>query len=608
MSFSKIQGIVWKLKTFLYKQWITFQDRFGLYDYADWIRENELRPADLEDQKGISLDFPQRPLISCILVFNQGDFENIKCTFASLSAQTYDNWEACCIVSQGEIDDRLRQLIITEPRLRLLDRKFEEDFFIKGKMFTAKTFQKMLGESEYIGGEFLFVLRTGDTVAPDLLFRTVERLNHTPDIDLFYTDEDYLSRDSRARHSPFFKPDWSPELLCSTNYLKFAIIRKNHLQTICAQSEPEIPYDELILRGAEEALNITHLAEVLIHFLDGQESGSSEEEVNGHFAFIKQHIEKMGISEVEFDTTANGTLHLKWQFPQPLVSIIIPTKDRLLYLQRAVESIRELTSYTHYKLVIVDNDSNDPATLQYYEQLTPSPDIRILKYPGSFNFSKALNLGARESQGEIFLFLNNDIQIIDPEWLTELVRWAMLPGVGIVGARLLYPHGEIQHAGIVVGMEGHASHVFNHMAEKSDGIFGSTDWYRNYSAVTGACMAMRRQVYDEIGGFDEDYQLVFSDVAICLQALQHGYRVVYNPFARLIHHEGRSRSNYIPSKDIAIGYNQFWDTVSKGDPCYNPNLSYAVRQPTFRRQGEETPGERLLHILEYSGKSPPTKK
>jgi GT2 family glycosyltransferase len=186
--------------------------------------------------------------------------------------------------------------------------------------------------------------------------------------------------------------------------------------------------------------------------------------------------------------------------------------------------------------------------------------------------------------------------VIDPCWLDELVQWAERREIGAVGAKLLYPDGTIQHAGIVVGMEGHGSHVFMGQREGYTGLFGSVDWYRDVSAITGACLMMRREVFEKIGAFDEDYLLVFNDIEICVRVLAHGYRVVYNPFARLIHYEGKSRGRYIPPDDIRLGYEHLKDIVAQGDSYYNPNLSYAVRVPTLRRTWEEDRLQRLETI------------
>lgn len=585
------------MKTFLYKRWISFQDRFGLYDYSDWIRENEPGFEALEIQKRQSYEFLHRPLVSAMLVFGNDDFNNINHTLTSLLAQTYDNWEACCFLPLGGIDACLRRIAQDDQRIHLFEGNFEDDFFMAGNAITANTIKKVVEGNDYLKGEFLLVIKPGDTISPSLLFRMVEKLNQTSDIDIFYTDEDHLTQDTRTRHSPFFKPSWSPELLYAVNYLKFAIIRKTQILDVMARYDPGIQFEDLVLRCTVETTNICHLAEVMIHFLDDQNSTNITGDLNRHVGFIKARFEKMGITGVQVTSLEHGALHITWQIPQPLVSIIIPTKDHINDLQCAIETIRKITKYDHYELVIVDNESNDPAILKYYEQLGQSPDVRIVNYPGKFNFSAALNLGASQAGGDVFLFLNNDIQIIDGDWLIELVRWALLPEVGIVGAKLLYPNGKIQHAGIVVGMEGHANHIFANFLEGTNGIFGSVEWYRNYSALTGACMAMRRQIFEEVGGFNSEYQIAFSDVDICQQVIKQGYRVMYNPFARLIHHEGRTRSRTIPLNDIKIGYFRLQEAISSGDPNYNPNLSYAIRYPTFKRKNEVTTTNRLAHIV-----------
>ncbi len=595
--FYNIKGVVWKLKTFLFKCWISLQDRFGWYTYQDWIADNELHPNQLRIQENQSIHFQYQPVFSCLLGLNDVNIDDLERTLTSLASQTYAVWEAFIYVTSGDIDQRIHQIVEDNPRIRLLNWKSEAAIFINGDRLNARVVDKILRKPSLINGEFLFFLQAGDTVSPSLLFQVVENLNQNPDIDLFYTDEDHLTYDSHIRHSPFFKPDWSPELLYSTNYLRFSIIRASRMLNISAKSNVEMQYDELVINCADEARSISHIAEVMIHFQDHPEPKELEAQKNRFLESIMKRLQRMGLSEVEVQSTPEGAPHLTWQTPQPLVSIIIPTRDCLSYLQRAIESIRQLTTYSHYELVIVDNESRHTATHQYYELLARSPDVHIVQYPGGFNFSASLNIGASHAQGDIFLFLNNDIQVIDADWLTELVQWALLPDVGIVGARLLYPDGKIQHAGLVMGMEGHANHIFMHSPENTNGIFGSVEWYRNYSAVTGACMAMRRDVFDEIGGFNTDYQLAFSDIEVCLQAIQHGYRVVYNPFARLIHYEGRTRSHDIPAKDIETGFYRFRDVISHGDPFYNPNLSYAIRRPTFRRLKEEPPEKRLSHIL-----------
>ncbi|MEN6300657.1 MAG: glycosyltransferase family 2 protein [Anaerolineaceae bacterium] len=598
LSFLKIKRGIWKLKTFLQKRWISAQDRYGWYRYEDWIRENETNANELDGLKARALEFPYQPVFYCLLDVNQASTEHIQFTLDALSAQIYPRWEVCCLNTKDHAGQRLQSISRNEPRLHFLDRTFEEDSFSKRGIYeySDKLFTRILQQPFLGSGEFIFCLQAGDVVSPTLLYHLVEQLNQNANIDLFYTDEDHIS-EAHGRHSPWFKPDWSPELLYSINYLKFAILRLDLFKAILGKAEADTQYADLIVRCADESRHVCHIAEVLIHFLDRPPDEAADTGQENYSMTIVKRLQREGISDVEIKREPHEGVHLTWKPPQPLVSIIIPTKDHLSYIQRTIESIQRLTAYSPYELVIVDNESRSIETIQYYETLKEADNIRIVHYQGAFNFSKALNLGASQAKGDIFLFLNNDIQVIDADWLAELVRWTLLPEVGIVGARLLYPDGRIQHAGIVLGMQGHASHVFYHMPENVMGIFGSSNWYRNYSAVTGACLAMRRAVYDEIGGFDENYQLVFSDVAICLQAIQHGYRVVYNPFARLIHYEGRTRSGNIPKEDIKTGYRLLRGVVSGGDPFYNPSLSLLVCYPTFRRTHEEDPLNRLDRIL-----------
>jgi GT2 family glycosyltransferase len=248
----------------------------------------------------------------------------------------------------------------------------------------------------------------------------------------------------------------------------------------------------------------------------------------------------------------------------------------------------------------VDNHSQEAETLAYYAQLQQAANIVLVKNQSAFNYSAYNNLGARHAHGDLLLFLNDDVEVIDPCWLDELVQWAERSDIGAVGAKLLYPDGSIQHAGIVVGMEGHGSHAFMGAREGYTGPFGSVEWYRDVSAVTGACLMMRRSVFDQVGGFDERLWLVFNDIELGARVLAHGYRVVYNPFARLIHYEGKSRGRYIPADDIRLGYERLKETVAQGDPYYNPNLSYTNHLPTLRRTWEEDRLHRLETIVRFA--------
>jgi GT2 family glycosyltransferase len=265
-----------------------------------------------------------------------------------------------------------------------------------------------------------------------------------------------------------------------------------------------------------------------------------------------------------------------------------------------LDSLRQNTTYPNYEIILVDNHSKGEETLRLYEDLEQDLRIRILRRSDEFNYSRYNNAGTDVARGNILLFLNNDVEVTHPDWLDELVMWAERPEVGVVGARLMYPNGRIQHAGVVIGLVGSAGHVF--IGEPPDTFtpHGSPLWYRNMLAVTGACMAMRREVYDELGGFDESYQLTFSDITFCLKAIEHGYQVVYNPFACLVHHEGGTRGDHIPDGDISLMAKELEPWVKRGDIFYNPRLSRMIATPTIRHGKEEDPVKRLQMIRELA--------
>jgi GT2 family glycosyltransferase len=457
-------------------------------------------------------------------------------------------------------------------------------------------------------GEFVQFLDHDDLLSPNAFYEVARLLNENAAWDVIYYDEDKLSADGTARLSPFFKPDWSPVLLISANYLTHALMRRT-LVIEAGKLDPATDGAQdwdLAFRVTERTNRIAHIPKVLYHWR--QVSGSTSGDLTAkpwvfdtQIRCVENHLRRTGCANPQVNFPSMGFLRARWQVAGRKVSIIIPSKERVALLSRCLSSITQITLYPNYEFVIVDNGSVEPETLQYYDSLRRDPRVNIVPYNEKFNYSRANNIGARHATGDIFLFLNNDTEVLEADWLEEMVRWAERPDVGVVGAKLLYPDLTIQHAGVVIGMEGHASHVFWGAPEKYGGPFGSVDWYRNYTATTGACMMMRREVFETLGGFDEAYILAFSDIEICIRADERGLQTVYTPYARLKHYEGKTRGSFIPPEDIEVGLVHFMEPVAAGDRYFNPNLSYSHRLPTIAMPGEEGRVARLKRISEVVG-------
>jgi len=384
-------------------------------------------------------------------------------------------------------------------------------------------------------------------------------------------------------------------MLLSANYLMHSVIRRSLVAEV-GGFDPDFDGTQdwdLLFRCTEQTERIFHVPKVLYHWRSHRFSASKGRSVPERQArCVEAHLSRIGIVEPKASFPKPGFLRVAWPTQQKKVSIIIPTRDKVRYLRTCLDSIMHGTAYPSFEVILVDTGSERRETRHYYESLRRDPRISLVDYRGPFNYSLVNNLGASHATGEIFLFLNNDVKALEADWLEEMARWAERPEIGAVGAKLLYPDGTIQHAGVIMGMQGLCSHVFWDLPEGYCGVFGCIDWYRNYMAVTGACMMMRREVFEAVGGFNEEYQLVFSDIEICLQIVAKGYRVVYTPYARLVHYEGKSRANHIPLQDYQTAYRRLRPYVEAGDPYYNPNLSYIYPKPAPVLRGEE-------HRLQY---------
>jgi GT2 family glycosyltransferase/glycosyltransferase involved in cell wall biosynthesis len=569
-----------------------------LDSYQAWIAANEPDADALKQQRTEATSFPYRPRISIITPVYNPQPAVLRETIESVLAQTYEQWEWYLVDGNSDrpgVKEVLAAYDKQDSRIHVL--------FLESNLGIAGNSNQALKK---IQGEFVALLDHDDLLAPNMLYEVVRLLNEQPDVDIVYYDEDKIAADGRTRNSPWFKPAaWSPDLLLSTNYLMHGVMRRTLIDDVGSfNSVMDGAQDwDLTLRCASRTKNIQHIPKVLYHWR--QVEGSAARDANAKpWAFeaqarcIAAHLKRLGVQEPRVIFPSLGRVRVIWPVSYERVSIIIPTRDKPDLLRACLTSIREKTNYPNYEIILVDTGSTQAETHTYYQELEAEKRIRIIDCPGAFNFSASNNLGARYASGSLLLFLNNDTEVLEADWLDELVGWAERPAVGVVGCKLIRPDKTIQHAGLIMGVEGHGSHIFDGLQEDHYGPFGSSEWYRNYQAVTGACMMMRRDVFEAVGGFDDVYQVGFSDIAICLSARQHGYRVVYTPFARLLHHEGGTRGFDVPPADVLRAYFHMLPLVQDGDPFFSANLSYAHRQPTIARAEETARKDRLRSILE----------
>ncbi|HLB32798.1 MAG: hypothetical protein A3F67_07500 [Verrucomicrobia bacterium RIFCSPHIGHO2_12_FULL_41_10] len=411
-------------------------------------------------------------------------------------------------------------------------------------------------------------------------------------VGFLYTDEDKLDRWGR-RCDPFFKPDWNPALLESLNYCShLSVIRRSFVMEaggINTTVEGAQDWD-LILRITERLHSdqIIHIPKILYHWRISNHSTARSVKAKPHIIeagrrVLEEHFQRIGRSIKGIEQVHEGghwKINFEFTNPSPLVSIIIPTRNRRDLLERCIQSIQSKTDYSNYEILIADNDSDDPAILEYYRQLEDYSNIRILKTPGPFNYSAINNRAVAHARGEILVLLNNDIEVTHPSWLSELITYAIRSDVGAVGALLCYPNGRIQHAGVILGIGGIAGHVGKNFREQCYVGGNRMCVVQNFSAVTGACLVVRKKLYEEVGGLDEmNLPVSFNDVDFCLKLRAAGYWNVWTPFVSLIHHESASRGlENTPEKKRRFAkevttMRQRWGELLDHDPAYNPNLT-----------------------------------
>ena len=543
--------------------------------YQVWLKNNELTEEKLLESRREASQFSYQPMISIVMPVYNTEKKWLGIAIDSVINQVYPNWELC-IVDDASTKKGIRKILgdYSAKDNRIKVKYLEENRGISGASNEALAMAN---------GEFVGFLDHDDELTKDALFEVVRLLNRNPKLDLIYSDED--KKDLKGRRvEPFFKPDWSPDLLLSMNYVcHFSVVRKSLIEKIGGFRlgfEGSQDHD-LILRVTELTDRIGHILKPLYSWRKVPGSAAALTEAKPYAResakrALREALNRRGLNGEVLEGFGSYYRVRYALRGAPLVSIIIPTKDKVDLLKRCIESIESKTSYRNYEIIIVDNSSTDPATLTYLESIRH----RVVKFDQPFNFSKINNFAARYAKGEHLLFLNNDIEVVEEHWLEAMLEHSQRPEVGMVGGLLLYPSGSawhtprtIQHAGVTLGVGGVAGHAFKYLPVDRHNYFNLHRVVRNCSAVTAACAMIRRNVFEEIGGFNENLRVAFGDIDLCLRLRKKGYLIIYTPYAMLYHHECATRGRLHPPEDEAYMIDLWGGTFIEGDPYYNPNLT-----------------------------------
>lgn len=544
--------------------------------YKRWIENVE--KSYLANEYKISKDvFKHNPKISILMPVYNVEPDIIETAIDSIQSQWYKNWELCLYDDSSSNLDTIKFLEKLEKKnLEKIKISFgEKNLNISGA--TNKAY-------EMSSGDYLMLMDNDDALRPNALYEVVKVLNSRKSLDLIYFDEDKLDKFGE-RIEPWFKPDFSPELMWSMMYPTHAVYLRKIIEKagkMRAGFEGSQDYD-LALRVMEHTKNIYHIPWVLYSWRKVE--GSTADDIKGKSYAI--NAAKKALSDALKRRGLKGKI-LNDFYPfipvleikgNPSVEIIIPIKDKVNLLKNCLGSIWENTQYPNYSITVVNNNSEENKTFEYLEKIKGK--IEVIDYPKKYNFSAINNFAVKQSKADYVVFLNNDTKVINDKWLRGLLMWAQQKEVGAVGAKLLYPDRTVQHAGIVLGVGGIANHAYYRQPEENDFYFNQLHCVRNYLAVTGACMMIAKNKFDEVKGFNEKLPLSFNDVDLCLKLHQKGYGNVYTPYVELIHYESKSRDpKVLPHEDEYML--KKWKKYIDNDPYYNPHLTQDIStNPAF---------------------------
>lgn len=547
--------------------------------YKIWMENNNPKQGELEFQRNFKFEY--KPKISIVVPMYNTDEIFFKELVESLEKQTYSNWELCLADGSEEKKENLKKY-------------YEGKENIKYKLLNSnKGISENTNEAIKLAtGDFIGFLDHDDLLSQDCLYEVAKTINKIKNVDFIYTDEDKIDEQGE-RFEPYFKPDFSPETLECNNYIThFVVVKKDLLKKVGnLNSKFNGAQDfDFVLRATEKANKVCHISKVLYHWRVHKSSTANVADAKPYayeagIRVIEEHLKRAGKkAKVEYGQDVPGIYKVNFEVKgNPKVSILIPNKDNINLLKSCIESILKLTTYENFEITIIENNSTEPETFEYYKEISQNTKIKILEYNinKEFNYSSLINFGVQNSDGDFILQLNNDTKLLTKDWLELFIGYAQNKEIGAIGARLYYEDKTIQHAGIAIGLSGIAGNLLVNLPYGKHAYFGREAAIRNVSAVTGACLFCRRELYEEVCFMDEiDFKVAFNDVDFCLKLLEKGYRNIYNPYIELIHYESKTRG-YEYTKEQEERFNkesnnfkEKWKKfIEKGDPYYNKNFS-----------------------------------
>lgn len=555
---------------------------FGNNDYTEWVRQFDTRTeADRTNMRATQADFAHQPLISVLMPTYNPKADWLVEAIESVRNQIYPHWELC-IADDASPDATIRPI---------LERYASQDSRIKIVMRPENGHISAASNSalELVTGEWVALLDHDDILPEHALFWVAHTINAQPDVRLIYSDEDKIDETGR-RFDPYFKSDWNPDLFYSHNmFCHLGVYETALMRSVGGFRvgfEGAQDYD-LVLRCIEkiDPKQICHISRVLYHWRAHENSTAHGLDAKPYampmgVRALNEHFQRMDVSAKAKPIDAG--YQISYQLPEglPLVSIIIPTRNGLKLLSQCIDSVVNKTTYSNYEILVIDNGSDDAATLAYLQKFETYPNCSVIRDSRPFNYSALNNNAVKQAKGEIIALLNNDIEVISPDWLSEMVSHALRPGIGAVGAKLWYPNDKLQHGGVVLGIGGVAGHIFMRNTRNQWGYFSRAALAQNLSAVTAACLVIKKSIFEAVDGLnDEDLAIAFNDVDFCIRVREAGYRNVWTPFAELYHHESATRGyEDTPEKQArfsseVIYMKKRWGALLQNDPAYSPNLT-----------------------------------